>query len=240
MPFNGKITVYTQKTGLPSEALLEKHARIYMDGFNSAPWDIYGWNMSPEKAKREFSKLVSVVLKTGGVLLSLENEGIAAGFCISTGMSIFIKRQEQVLQFKRLPKDYINPEKYLIKLRNKIGINVSGWHKVGYLADLIIDSKLRGHNYGKTLVEGSLEYLKNKNMRFALGWSVNPVMSHILKSAGFKRIPEIGDGGEGIDFLLQGRVWYPTLDIPIQNKSKIEIKHLEAEHYIKRLLLSKE
>jgi ribosomal protein S18 acetylase RimI-like enzyme len=228
---SGKIQIFTRKTIPPSELLLNKHSRTFMQGFNKPPWDVYEWKYTPEKAAKEFAKIIFTVLKGEGALLSLEYNGEPAGFNIVTDLGIFVQRLGEVEKFKRLPQDFKNPRQYFISLSKLINIPESGFGKVGYMADVVVDSALAGRGFGKSLAKAAIEYLKSTGRQDILAWTVNPVMAGILKNDGFNHIDGIGDKGEGIDFLVQGKVWYPTLDLPAKGRTTLAGMPVIAEHY---------
>ncbi len=244
----GRISIFAGQTKWPSENTINRHAVFYMVAFNDPPWDVYEWNITPKGARKEYTKLVSTVLKTGGALISFDarrgtvnHEGrgfinyelTPVGFNVVTHMSVFLQRLEEVDRFRRLPKDFRSPKQYFDTLSKIIGIPTSKFGEVGYLADVVVDAAYRKGGYGKELVKASLEYLRDSGKQYVLAWSVNPVMGKILQQQGFERITGIGDSGEGIDFLVHGGVWYPTLDIPAKGRTTLEGTPVVAEHYFK-------
>lgn len=230
----GRIFIFTRQTVLPSAAMIDSHATNYMIGFNSKPWDIYEWNLSPQKARQEFTKLVFTVLKVGGAFLCLESDGRPVGFNIVIDMSIFVQRLKEVERFKRLPKDFISPKHYFETISKIIGISTSKFSRIGYLADVVVDAAYRRRGYGQALLTASLDYLNNTGKDYALAWSINPTAMQILRQEGFEYMVGIGDHGEGIDFLAQGNVWYPTLDLPAKERVAAD-KHIVAKHFIKKI-----
>jgi ribosomal protein S18 acetylase RimI-like enzyme len=213
---------------------LKLHAKTYREGFNNKPWDVYGWNLSAEKAEKELTKLVSVVLKTGGALLSLHYKGIPAAFNIATGAGIFVNRLKEVSKFKRLPNNFNNPHPYFETLSKLLKVDFPEFENIGYLADIAVNSKYRGKGFASALLRTSQEYLRNNGKESVLAWTVNPVVKTMLKDAGFRRIRGLGEHGEGMDFLIRGKIWYPTLDIPIAGAGLTPIQ-VVAEHYFKKL-----
>ncbi len=230
----GRIHIFTEQTTQPSKSMLDRLSLIYMVGFNNKPWDVYEWNISPERARKEFTKLVTTVLKAGGTFISFEHRGTPVGFNIITDMGVFVQRLEEVEGFKRLPKEFRSPKQYLETLSKSIRIPISNFGRIGYIADVVVDVSHRGRGYGRALIEASLKYLKDTGRYYVLAWSVNAVVYNILQQKGFEIIDEIGDKGEGIDFLVHNRVWYPTLDLPARERNTAG-ELVFARHYIKKL-----
>ncbi len=214
--------------------LVEAYSRLYMEGFNNPPWDIYEYNITPVSVVNEFNILLNISLKSGGALLSLEDRGVPAGFGLVNNMNMFIRRLAQVKKFRRLPAKYIDPESYFQTLAEKTSTPLDKFDQIGYLADSVVGNKFRGRGFGKEILIASIEYLASIKKSAAFGWTTNPKMGHLLEENGFSRIDGIGDRGEGIDILIQGKVWYPTLVVPAKDKIP-ESRPVKAEHYFKRL-----
>lgn len=246
----GRIKIFTDETIPPPENIINSNALAYMEGFNASPWDIYEWNITPERAKNELKKLVSTVLKTHGGFISLEicvagnnNEELGnneskwkpAGFCVVVDMGSLVQRLSEVERFKRLPKDFKSPKQYFGTLSKILGLPVSEFREISYMADIVVNAAYRGKGYGELIARESLEYSRNIGRKYALAWSVNPVSVRMLQKEGFKQIIGIGEMGEGIDFLVQGKVWYPSLDIPAKGRKTAKGNQIIAEHYIKKL-----
>jgi ribosomal protein S18 acetylase RimI-like enzyme len=233
---NGRMRIFTGQTTPPAKDTLKGHSKIYMEAFNGPPWDVYDWRIFPEeKGLNEFTKIVSTIFAEGGSLISLETDGNPIGFNIITDLSIFVKRLTEVESFKRLPRNFKNPQKYLQKLSGLINTPVSDFVRVGYLADICVDKRYRGQGYGKALVDAGLKYLVSAHKQSVVAWSINPSMEKILSGNGFKPIVGIGQDGDGIDFCVHGKVWYPTLSVPPKRrKTTVDIK-VAANHYFRNI-----
>jgi GNAT superfamily N-acetyltransferase len=229
------VKVFTAKTVSPPDALIDIYSMVYMEGFNNPPWDIYEYNLTPQKAQKELNRLISIVIKSNGAFLSIMFDGSPAGFTLITDMSIFSRQLEQVVEFRRLPKDFINPSEYLKKLSETIETSIADFFKVGYVAIIAVDKQYRGRGLGRNLMKRSLEYFREQQKYSAWAWSINPAMIKIFQDLGCRRVPNLGQGGEGIDLLVQGNVWYPTLEHP---KREISSKgdQIIAEHWLKSVL----
>jgi ribosomal protein S18 acetylase RimI-like enzyme len=232
---NGVISIFTENTVLPSDRTLEALADIFMIGFNNPPWDVYEWKYTPEKARKEFKKIILTVLSNKGSFITLEIAEKASGFQILTDLSIFSQRLYQTNNFKKLPRDFNSPYSYLKTISKLIGVETSRFESVAYLADIAVDETCRGKGLSKALLETGLKSLKETGKSHVMAWTVNPIAARILVQAGFNRIPGIGGRGEGIDFLVKGRIWYATLDLPAENRKTIEGKDVISEHYVQKL-----
>jgi ribosomal protein S18 acetylase RimI-like enzyme len=228
-----KIRVNTHLTRPPSVNLLNRYARLYMSGFNQAPWDIYGYNYTEERAREEFTRLVFTVLSSGGSLISLAYRGRPAGFSVATSLGIFIRELGKAAEYPGLPPNYKHPGQYFETLSQLLKVPQNEFENIGYIADIVVDVKFRGKGYGKILLIASLKYLNDKGKKSTLAWTVNPVMSDLLSQAGFKRIDGIGSRGEGLDFTIHNGVWYPTLVQPVKRTTTEVEKPVIAQHYLK-------
>ena len=235
MLYDNSITqLYSARTQLPPDTLITAHAKTYMEGFNNSPWDIYEYNLTLQKAQKELYFLIHTIIKERGACLSIALDGVPVGFTLVTDMSIFNRRLEQVVGFKRLPKDFVNPGDYLEKVSRKIWTPFHDFHKVGYIAVIAVDKHYRGKGLGKKLIKDSLEYFSEHQKCSALAWSINPAMIKIFRDLEFTRITGLGKDGEGIDLLVQGKVWYPILERPKKRPLQKENK-ITAEHWLKSL-----
>jgi hypothetical protein len=69
---------------------------------------------------------------------------------------------------------------------------------------------------------------------YALAWSVNPSMIHLLLKEGFKILSDMGKKGEGLDVWLDRNILYPTLMVP-KAKYQTEASFVKATHLFKSL-----
>jgi hypothetical protein len=232
---NCTIGIFDKKTRPPSQDSLDRLSEVYMLGFNKPPWDVYEWNYTPEKARKEFSRIVLTILKKGGAIITLDYAGEPIGFLIVAKLNIFVQRLNEMAAFKKLPKKLINPGGYFDTLSRYIGVQASEFESIGYLADIGIAEIQRAKGCSKMLLHAGLQYLKETGRKSAYAWTVNPFAARTLMSEKFTRIPHIGERGEGIDFLVLGRVWYATLDLPAEGRKTADCKPVIAEHYFKAL-----
>ena len=230
-----KVRIFTNNTKPPSKTLLNRSAMIFMAGFNNAPWDIYGFNYTAERAEREFTVLASMVINSYGALISLTHGRTPAGFSVVTCLDIFLRELKKVAGCKRLPRDYKSPDQYFETLSQIIGVPLDKFGTIGYIADVALDNQFQGKGYGKILIKSSLKYLKDSGKKYALAWTVNPMMAGILSKEGFKYIHGIGHKGEGVDCLVDNGIWFPTLVTPPKNTIKQPTKSAAARHYLKEL-----
>jgi ribosomal protein S18 acetylase RimI-like enzyme len=230
-----KVMVFTHLTRPPIENLLNRCARIYMEGFNQAPWDIYEYNYTAGKAREEFAELASTVLSSGGALISIMHRGRPAGFSVVTSLDLFVREIKKVKEYPVLPPEYKNLGPYFKKLSQLLKISLGEFETIGYVVDVVVDTRYRGKGYGKELILTSLKYLKDDGKKFAMAWTVNPAMANILSQVDFKLINGIGHKGEGIDFTVRNREWFPTLVLPARRKTFQKIAPVVAQHYFKVL-----
>jgi hypothetical protein len=212
------IHFFTSEDPVP-QYLIEAYSRLYMKGFNNPPWDIYEYDITPVSALNEFNILLNISLKSGGALISLEDRSVPAGFGIIANMHMFISRLSRIKKIRHLPVKYVDPESYFHTLAEKISMPLDRFNRIGYLADSVVGHQFRGRGYGTEILIASIDYLG---------------MAHLLEEFGFSRISGIGDRGEGIDILVQGKAWYPTLVVPAKDKISVN-RPAKAEHYIKFL-----
>jgi hypothetical protein len=206
-----------------------------MTGFNQPPWDVYEFKYTAEKACREFRKIVSVVLDSGGALVSLEWQDEPAGFSVLTSLHLFVRELAKVDNCQKLPPHYKHPGPYLEKLSLKLGISLDHFDTVGYIADIAVDESYRGRGYSRILLRSSLDCLQITGSRSVMAWTVNPAMSKILSQEGFFLIDGIGTQGEGIDFTVYNRQLYPVLDMPPAKKAASYGHEVIALHYLKKI-----
>ncbi len=228
-----KVRIFTHLTPAPSENLLNKYAGLYMSGFNEAPWDEYEYKYTAEKARKEFTRLVSVALDSGGALIYLTYKGRPAGFSVVTNLGVFVRQLKKAEEYKRCPPNYKNPGRYFDVLSQQLKIPVCEFETVGYIASIVIDVRHRGKGYSKELLASSLKYLKDAGKKSALAWTANSVMVNVLSQAGFKLISGIGDKGEGVDFTAYHGAWYPTLVLPAERKTIQAAAPAVARHFLK-------
>jgi hypothetical protein len=228
-----KIRIITLLTRPPSVNLLNRYARLYMSGFNQAPWDIYGYKYTKERAREEFTRLVLTVLSSGGSLISLTYRGRPAGFSVVTSLGLFIRELKKVAEYPGLPANYKYPGRYFEKLSQLLKVPQDEFETIGYIADIVVDIRHRGKGYGKILLISSVKYLNDIGKKCTLAWTVNPVMANILLQAGFGRVDGIGNKGEGIDFTVFNGMWCPALVQPVNRTKKEAITHVVAQHYLK-------
>ena len=229
------VELFTAKTVSPPDALIEIYSMVYLEAFNNPPWDIYEYKLTPQKAQKELHRLISIITKSNGAFLSITFDGSPAGFTLITDMNLFIHRLEQVIEFKKLPKDFINPSEYLKNPSEAIETSIADFSQVGYVALIAVNKQYRGKGLGRNLIERSLEYFREQQKYSALAWSVNPPMIKIFQDLGYRRVPNLGQGGEGIDLLLKGNIWYPTLELP-KGKVSVKVRQIIAEHWLKTVL----
>ena len=234
-PAAGRLTIFTGRSGKPEMSTLDRLSAVYGAGFNEPPWDVYEWNYTPEKARREYFSLVDIILKNNGSLITLEDGKQPAGFLLSVGLGVFVRRLKETEKFKRMPQDFHHPGRYLETLADLFGVPVTGLDSVSYLASIAVDEYCRGRGYSKMLLEAGLDYDVKTGKNFVLGWTVNPRAARSLVSTGFERLPCLGESGEGIDFMFHGRTWYASLDLPAKGRTTAEGRPVIAEHYILKL-----
>jgi ribosomal protein S18 acetylase RimI-like enzyme len=230
-----KISIITHLSRPPSENLLSKYARLYMSGFNQAPWDIYEYKYTAERARDEFRSLVFIVLSSGGALISLECGGKPAGFSVVTSLDVFERQLKELEGYPKLPPNIEHPGQYLETLSQLLKISQDEFKIIGYIADVVVDVRYRGKGYGKILVLSTLKYLKENEIKCALAWTVNPVMGVILSQEGFRHIDGIGNKGEGLDFTIHNGMWYPIIVMPAKRNIIQAVTPVVAHHYLKLL-----
>jgi len=230
-----KVRIFTSNKKPAAKTLLNRYAMIFMDGFNNAPWDIYEFNFTPEKAIREFTESVSTAINSNGALISVEQRRTPAGFSIVTGLDSFSQDLKKAAGYKRPPRDYKSPTRYFKKLAQITGVPEDEFGKIGYIEEVAVDSKFQGKGYGNILIQSSIKYLNDQGKKYILAWTVNPIMARILSGEGFKHIKGIGDKGEGIDCLVDNGIWFPTLVIPPRQRSKQSTRSAAARHYFKEI-----
>ncbi len=227
-----KVRIFTHLTRPPSDNLLNQYAGLYMSGFNQAPWDVYEYKYTVAKARKEFNQLVSAALDSGGALISLMYRRRPVGFSIVHGLDLFIRELKKIEGRKRLPSNFKNPGPYFEALSQLLKVPLGEFETIGSIADIVVDERYRGKGYGNKLTISSLKFLKEDGKKYALAWTVNPVMANILSEIDFKRIYGIGDQGEGIDFTVHAGAWYPTLVLPAKRKVIQSGGPIAAQHYL--------
>ena len=230
-----KVRIFTRNTKSPAKILLNRYAMIFMSGFNNAPWDIYEFNFTPEKAVREFTESVLIAINLGGALITVAQGRTPAGFSIVSSLDSFSQDLKKIAGYKRRPRDYKSPTRYFKTLSQISGVPQDAFGKIGYIEEVAVDRKFQGKGYGKILIQSSIKFLKDKGKKYILAWTVNPIMAGILSGEGFKHIKGIGDKGEGIDCLVDNGIWFPTLVIPPKHRIKQPDESIAALHYFKEL-----
>jgi hypothetical protein len=230
-----KVKIFTRNARPPSKTLLYKNAMIFKVGFNKPPWDIYEFNSKSEKAKNEFSELVSTVINWGGAFISLKQGGESAGFSVVSSLDLFAQDPMKAARYKSLPGSYKSPARYFERLSQILMIPTDEFGTIGYIADVAVDNKFEGKGFGTLLIKSSLKYLTDSGKKYALAWTVNPIMSRILIKEGFKYLSGIGYKGEGVDGIVDKGTWFPSLVKPRRRLSKEANESLMARHYVKEL-----
>jgi ribosomal protein S18 acetylase RimI-like enzyme len=229
------LKIFTNNTKPPSKILLNRLAMIFRAGFNNAPWDIYEFNLTPEKAVSEFTESVSMALNSGGALISATRGRTPAGFSIVASLDFFSQDIIKIAGYKRQPRDYKSPARYFKTLSQILGVPQNDFGTIGYIQDVAVDSRFQGKGCGKILIQSSLKYLRERGKKYILAWTVNPLMAGILAAEGFKLINGIGNRGEGIDCLVDNGILFPTLVIPHRHSTNQISRFTVAQHYVKVL-----
>jgi ribosomal protein S18 acetylase RimI-like enzyme len=229
------LKIFTNNTKPPSKTLINRLAMIFRAGFNNAPWDIYEFNLTPEKSVSEFTESVSMALNSGGALISVTRGRTPAGFSIVASLDFFSQDINKIAGYIRRPRDYQSPARYFKTLSQILGVPQADFGIIGYIQDVVVDSRFQGKGYGKILIQSSLKHLEDRGKKYVLAWTVNPIMAGILAAEGFKLISGIGDRGEGIDCLVDNGILIPTLVIPHRHRTNQIPKSTAAQHYVKVL-----
>ncbi len=214
---------------LEDKSRMNKLGDAFGVGFNNPPGHVYEWNMSKAEAREEFTKLCAAVLADPkGTVLNLMVGEKPAGFSVVPEMTIFTNAVASINAGKtEKPEDFSEVNRQLVKLQRIAQENGHSLDNIGYIADVVVSPKFRGHGFGNLLIERSIEISVQNGNTACLAWTVNPVMCSVLVNSGFNRLKGIGSTGKGIDFAVDKKtgIIVPTVSVPENKYGKVNAKH---------------